>query len=94
MIQELALYTQGVAILGKSIQRAIGDADPRPFDSAELTASYANEIATIGIHVKSRLLDLAPVFDIRTDWAELFKTIREEGFENIQGFSTAAPEKK
>lgn len=87
VVEQLALYTQGIAIVGKSLQRAIGEQDPRPFDRAEVSVGYQAGNTTVSLFVSSRLLDLAPVFYIKADLADLFRLLRENQIQNIQRIS-------
>ncbi len=91
VVYRLAEYTQGVAILGKSLKRAIGDTDPRPFDSAEMTVGYADGVYTITTFVSSRLLDLAPVFYIKADMARLLDLMERDGLEGLENIEYAIP---
>jgi hypothetical protein len=91
VVQRLALYTQGIVLIGKSLERAIGQQDPRPFDRAELTLGYAAGNSTVSVFVSSRLLDLAPVFYIKADLLDLLRLMKEDQFQNISGLDYSTP---
>lgn len=83
IVYQLAKYTHGVAILGKSLENAIGKADPRPFDSAEASISWEGGDVTVTTFVRSRLLDLAPTFYIRADWGRLLQMLRDNQLQEL-----------